>query len=62
MKTANIKADILVRLRSNLCLWGAPPPYSDFASLHNWSLVGHELVVQYPLNSSSKNFRLVYIA
>lgn len=28
LKTANIKADILVRLRSNLCLWGAPPPYS----------------------------------
>lgn len=28
LKTANIRADILVRLRSNLCLWGAPPPYS----------------------------------
>lgn len=28
LKTANIKADILVRLRSNLCLWSAPPPYS----------------------------------
>lgn len=28
LKTANIKADILVRLRSNLCLWGAPPAYS----------------------------------
>ncbi|BCL35445.1 NF041680 family putative transposase [Nostoc sp. MS1] len=28
LKTNNIKADILVRLRSNLCLWGAPPPYS----------------------------------
>jgi hypothetical protein len=28
LKTSNIKADILVRLRSNLCLWGAPPPYS----------------------------------
>lgn len=28
LKTTNIKADILVRLRSNLCLWGAPPPYS----------------------------------
>ena len=28
LKTASIKADILVRLRSNLCLWGAPPPYS----------------------------------
>ena len=28
LKTSNIKADILVRLRSNLWLWGAPPPYS----------------------------------
>ncbi|WP_246163636.1 MULTISPECIES: transposase [Brasilonema] len=28
LKTADIKADILVRLRSNLCLWGAPPAYS----------------------------------
>ena len=28
LKTATIPADILVRLRSNLCLWGAPPPYS----------------------------------
>lgn len=28
LKTTNIKADILVRLRSNLCLWGAPPAYS----------------------------------
>ncbi|WP_375453231.1 NF041680 family putative transposase [uncultured Nostoc sp.] len=28
LKTSNIRADILVRLRSNLCLWGAPPPYS----------------------------------
>ncbi|EKF04576.1 NF041680 family putative transposase [Tolypothrix sp. PCC 7601] len=28
LKTASIKADILVRLRSNLCLWGAPPAYS----------------------------------
>jgi hypothetical protein len=28
LKTANIRADILVRLRSNLCLWGAPPLYS----------------------------------
>ena len=27
LKTANIPADILVRLRSNLCLWGAPPVY-----------------------------------
>ena len=26
-KTADIRADILVRLRSNLCLWGAPPAY-----------------------------------
>ncbi|WP_339381502.1 transposase, partial [Brasilonema bromeliae] len=28
LKTANIATDILVRLRSNLCLWGAPPVYS----------------------------------
>jgi hypothetical protein len=28
LKTADIAADKLVRLRSNLCLWGAPPPYS----------------------------------
>ncbi|MFN6488108.1 MULTISPECIES: NF041680 family putative transposase [unclassified Nostoc] len=28
LKTAHIKADILVQLRSNLCLWGAPPAYS----------------------------------
>ena len=28
LKTADIPADKLVRLRSNLCLWGAPPPYS----------------------------------
>jgi hypothetical protein len=28
LKTANIPADKLMRLRSNLCLWGAPPPYS----------------------------------
>lgn len=28
LKTADIEADKLVRLRSNLCLWGAPPPYS----------------------------------
>jgi len=27
LKTASINADILVRLRSNLCLWGAPPAY-----------------------------------
>jgi len=28
LKTANIPADKLIRLRSNLCLWGAPPSYS----------------------------------
>ncbi|MFH7030201.1 MAG: NF041680 family putative transposase [Heteroscytonema crispum UTEX LB 1556] len=28
LKTADIATDILVRLRSNLCLWGAPPAYS----------------------------------
>ncbi len=28
LKTANIAADKLIRLRSNLCLWSAPPPYS----------------------------------
>ena len=28
LKTADIPADKLIRLRSNLCLWGAPPPYS----------------------------------
>ena len=28
LKTAEIAADILVRLRSNLCLWGPPPAYS----------------------------------
>ncbi|MEG4581001.1 transposase [Microcoleus sp. MON1_C5] len=28
LKTAGIQADKLMRLRSNLCLWGAPPPYS----------------------------------
>jgi len=28
LKTADIRADLLVRLRSNLCLWSAPPPYS----------------------------------
>ena len=27
LKTSEIAADILVRLRSNLCLWGAPPAY-----------------------------------
>jgi hypothetical protein len=28
LKTANIRADKLVRLRSNLCFWTAPPEYS----------------------------------
>lgn len=28
LKTANIPVDILVRLRSNLCLWGEPEAYS----------------------------------
>lgn len=28
LKTADIKVDKLVRLRSNLCLWAAPPEYS----------------------------------
>lgn len=28
LKTANIPADKLIRLRSNLCLWTAPPAYS----------------------------------
>jgi hypothetical protein len=28
LKTTDIPADILVRLRSNLCLWTAPPEYS----------------------------------
>lgn len=28
IKTADIKADKLMRLRSNLCLWGEPPKYS----------------------------------
>ncbi|MHC5729820.1 MAG: hypothetical protein ACYTXY_38020, partial [Nostoc sp.] len=28
LKTANIPVDILVRLRSNLCLWGEPLAYS----------------------------------
>ncbi len=27
-QTAGIEADLLLRLRPNLCLWGAPPPYS----------------------------------
>ena len=27
LKTSEIAADILVRLRSNLCLWGAPLAY-----------------------------------
>jgi hypothetical protein len=28
LKTANLAVDKLMRLRSNLCLWGAPPAYS----------------------------------
>ena len=27
-QTADIEADVLVRLASNRCVWGAPPPYS----------------------------------
>ena len=27
-QTAGIETDLLLRLRSNMCLWGAPPPYS----------------------------------
>ena len=27
-QTDGVEADLLLRLRSNLCLWGAPPPYS----------------------------------
>ena len=27
-QTAGIEADLLLRLRPNMCLWGAPPPYS----------------------------------
>ncbi|MBV8885723.1 MAG: hypothetical protein JO235_17245 [Chroococcidiopsidaceae cyanobacterium CP_BM_RX_35] len=27
-QTADLKVDLLLRLRSNLCLWGAPPPYA----------------------------------
>ena len=26
-QTAGIEADLLLRLRPNMCLWGAPPPY-----------------------------------
>ena len=26
-QTVGVEADLLLRLRSNLCLWGAPPPY-----------------------------------
>jgi hypothetical protein len=60
LKTANIKADILVRLRSNLCLWGAPPPYSgkgrprkhgDKFKLNEsstWSEVTQSLEVNHP--------------
>jgi hypothetical protein len=59
-KTANIKADILVRLRSNLCLWGAPPAYSgkgrprkhgDKFKLNEpstWSEVTQSLEVNHP--------------
>ena len=60
IKTTNIKADILVRLRSNLCLWGAPPPYSgkgrprkhgDKFKLNEpptWSEVTQSLEVNHP--------------
>jgi hypothetical protein len=34
LKTANIAADKLMRLRSNLCLWNAPPPYSGRGRPH----------------------------
>ncbi len=27
-QTTGIEADLLLRLRPNICLWGAPPPYS----------------------------------
>ncbi len=27
-QTSGIEADLLLRLRPNMCLWGAPPPYS----------------------------------
>lgn len=27
-QTAGMEADLLLRLRPNMCLWGAPPPYS----------------------------------
>lgn len=27
-QTTGVEADLLLRLRSNLCLWGPPPPYS----------------------------------
>ncbi len=27
-QTAGVEADLLLRLRPNMCLWGAPPPYS----------------------------------
>jgi hypothetical protein len=60
LKTANIKADILVRLRSNLCLLSAPPPYSgkgrprkhgDKFKLNDsstWSEVTQSLEVNHP--------------
>ena len=62
LKTANIRADILVRLRSNLCLWGAPPSYSskgrprkhgDKFKLNQsstWSEVTQSLEVDHPNN------------
>ena len=28
LQTADIQADLLLKLRGNLCLWNAPPPYS----------------------------------
>ncbi|MFN6570057.1 hypothetical protein [Dendronalium sp. ChiSLP03b] len=45
LKTANIKADILVRLRSNLCLWGPPPPYSG-KGRPSWSFYQLEIRCQ----------------
>jgi hypothetical protein len=60
LKTTNIKVDILVRLRSNLCLWGAPPAYSgrgrprkhgDKFKLNEpltWSEVTQSLEVNHP--------------
>ncbi|OYE00076.1 hypothetical protein CDG79_37175 [Nostoc sp. 'Peltigera membranacea cyanobiont' 232] len=37
LKTANIAVDILVRLRSNLCLWGEPRAYSGKGSPRKFS-------------------------